>query len=57
MVLLMSLLSRSRLCAATALLWRTIKNDDSVIFFNFRPDRARQLTQGAGDSGFQRVSG
>jgi len=22
----------------------TIKNDDSVIFFNFRPDRARQLT-------------
>jgi 2,3-bisphosphoglycerate-independent phosphoglycerate mutase len=23
----------------------TIKNDDSVIFFNFRPDRARQLTR------------
>lgn len=24
---------------------RTIKDDDSVIFFNFRPDRARQLTR------------
>lgn len=24
----------------------TIKDDDSVIFFNFRPDRARQLTRG-----------
>lgn len=24
---------------------QTIKNNDSVIFFNFRPDRARQLTQ------------
>jgi 2,3-bisphosphoglycerate-independent phosphoglycerate mutase len=23
----------------------TIKNDDSVIFFNFRPDRARQITR------------
>ena len=23
----------------------TIKNDDSIIFFNFRPDRARQLTR------------
>jgi 2,3-bisphosphoglycerate-independent phosphoglycerate mutase len=23
----------------------TLKNDDSVIFFNFRPDRARQLTR------------
>ncbi len=23
----------------------TIKDDDSVIFFNFRPDRARQLTR------------
>ncbi len=31
----------------------TIKDDDSVIFFNFRPDRARQLTQGAGGSRFQ----
>ena len=28
----------------------TIKDDDSVIFFNFRPDRARQLTQGPDDS-------
>ena len=31
----------------------TIKNDDSVIFFNFRPDRARQLTRALAVSGFQ----
>lgn len=35
----------------------TIKNKDSVIFFNFRPDRARQLTRAINDkvfSGFER---
>lgn len=30
----------------------TIKQDDSVIFFNFRPDRARQLTRALAVSGF-----
>jgi 2,3-bisphosphoglycerate-independent phosphoglycerate mutase len=30
----------------------TIKNDDSVIFFNFRPDRARQLTRSLTVAGF-----
>ena len=30
----------------------TIKNDDSVIFFNFRPDRARQLTRALAVPGF-----
>jgi 2,3-bisphosphoglycerate-independent phosphoglycerate mutase len=29
-----------------------IREDDSVIFFNFRPDRARQLTQKLADAGF-----
>ncbi|EQB90030.1 2,3-bisphosphoglycerate-independent phosphoglycerate mutase [Clostridium punense] len=35
----------------------TIKDKDSVIFFNFRPDRARELTRALNDkefSGFQR---
>lgn len=35
----------------------TIKNGDSVIFFNFRPDRARQLTRALNDNifkGFER---
>ncbi len=35
----------------------TIKNKDSVIFFNFRPDRARELTRALNDkefSGFKR---
>ncbi|MFL0194489.1 2,3-bisphosphoglycerate-independent phosphoglycerate mutase [Clostridium sp. WILCCON 0269] len=35
----------------------TIKDGDSVIFFNFRPDRARQLTRALNDTifeGFQR---
>lgn len=30
----------------------TIKNGDSVIFFNFRPDRARQLTRALNDNVF-----
>ena len=30
----------------------TIKDDDSVIFFNFRPDRARQLTRALAIQGF-----
>jgi 2,3-bisphosphoglycerate-independent phosphoglycerate mutase len=30
-----------------------IREGDSVIFFNFRPDRARQLTQKLGEAGFQ----
>ena len=30
----------------------TIKDDDAVIFFNFRPDRARQLTRALAVSGF-----
>ncbi len=30
----------------------TIENGDSIIFFNFRPDRARQLTRALGVSGF-----
>jgi 2,3-bisphosphoglycerate-independent phosphoglycerate mutase len=30
----------------------TIENDDSVIFFNFRPDRARQLTRALAIPGF-----
>src|ERR1044072_4476682 len=30
----------------------TIKNDDAVIFFNFRPDRARQLTRALTVPGF-----
>ncbi len=29
-----------------------IREDDSVIFFNFRPDRARQLTQKLAEAGF-----
>ncbi|WP_139904978.1 2,3-bisphosphoglycerate-independent phosphoglycerate mutase [Clostridium thermarum] len=35
----------------------TIKNNDSVIFFNFRPDRAREMTRAINDvefSGFER---
>lgn len=31
----------------------TIKNGDSVIFFNFRPDRARQLTRALNDNIFK----
>ncbi|MEY8001158.1 2,3-bisphosphoglycerate-independent phosphoglycerate mutase [Clostridium sp. Mt-5] len=31
----------------------TIKNGDSVIFFNFRPDRARQLTRALNDDTFE----
>jgi len=31
----------------------TIKNDDAVIFFNFRPDRARQLTRALTVPGFK----
>jgi len=30
----------------------TIENDDSVIFFNFRPDRARQITRALAVPGF-----
>ena len=30
----------------------TIKDDDAVIFFNFRPDRARQLTRALAVAGF-----
>jgi 2,3-bisphosphoglycerate-independent phosphoglycerate mutase len=30
-----------------------IREGDSVIFFNFRPDRARQLTQKLGEAGFR----
>jgi 2,3-bisphosphoglycerate-independent phosphoglycerate mutase len=30
----------------------TIQNDDSVIFFNFRPDRARQITRALAVPGF-----
>ena len=32
----------------------TIKNDDSVIFFNFRPDRAREITRTFCDDAFDR---
>ena len=32
---------------------RPIKNGDSVIFFNFRPDRARQLTMAFSDPAFK----
>lgn len=38
----------------------TIKADDSVIFFNFRPDRARQITRAFVDpefTGFERKNG
>ncbi len=38
----------------------TVKPNDSVIFFNFRPDRARELTRAFCDvefSGFNRVNG
>ncbi|MBW6411809.1 2,3-bisphosphoglycerate-independent phosphoglycerate mutase [Clostridium weizhouense] len=31
----------------------TIKNNDSVIFFNFRPDRAREITRAINDKVFQ----
>ena len=30
----------------------TIKNDDSIIFFNFRPDRAREITRAINDRVF-----
>lgn len=30
-----------------------IKNEDSVIFFNFRPDRARELTRALNDKAFE----
>jgi 2,3-bisphosphoglycerate-independent phosphoglycerate mutase len=30
-----------------------IRQGDSIVFFNFRPDRARQLTQKLGDAGFR----
>ncbi len=30
----------------------TIKNDDSIIFFNFRPDRAREITRALNDKVF-----
>lgn len=30
----------------------TIKNNDSVVFFNFRPDRARQITRAINDKEF-----
>ena len=29
-----------------------IKNNDSVIFFNFRPDRAREITRAINDKEF-----
>ncbi len=35
----------------------TIKNGDSVVFFNFRPDRAREITRAINDkefAGFER---
>jgi len=38
----------------------TIKNNDSVIFYNFRPDRAREITRTFCDddfTGFERVGG
>ena len=31
----------------------TVKNDDSIIFFNFRPDRAREITRTFCDEDFQ----
>lgn len=34
----------------------TIKDNDSVIFFNFRPDRARQLTRALNNSDFKEFS-
>lgn len=34
----------------------TIHNDDSVIFFNFRPDRARQITRALAVPGFSEFS-
>ena len=30
----------------------TIKDEDSVIFFNFRPDRAREITRALNDKEF-----
>ena len=33
----------------------TIKEDDSVIFFNFRPDRAREITRTFCDDEFDRI--
>ena len=30
-----------------------IRDGDSVVFFNFRPDRARQLTRALGERGFE----
>ena len=33
----------------------TIKANDSVIFFNFRPDRARQITRTFCDESFDRL--
>jgi len=47
------------LTAEEGKLVHTIKDGDSVIFFNFRPDRARQLTRSLVDptfSGFKRKS-
>lgn len=32
---------------------KTIENDDSIIFFNFRPDRARQITRAIVDINFE----
>lgn len=34
----------------------TIQEEDSVIFFNFRPDRARQITRALALAGFQEFS-
>ena len=32
-----------------------IQDGDSVIFFNFRPDRAREITRAFCDEGFDRI--
>ena len=44
----------------TASRWETLKENDSVIFFNFRPDRAREITRALCDpefTGFERRNG
>ena len=49
---LTSLLSLAIVVGANGEPVATIQNSDAVIFFNFRPDRARQLTRALAISGF-----
>ncbi|MDR0999760.1 MAG: 2,3-bisphosphoglycerate-independent phosphoglycerate mutase [Clostridiales bacterium] len=48
------------ICSADGIPISTIRSDDSVIFFNFRPDRAREITRAFCDpdfAGFERSKG